>query len=57
MPKTNGNNKRHATQQSVNSAVNPNRRRDEDTRTPEELLTFIETKGQEVTSALAALRK
>ena len=38
-------------------AVNPNRRNAEDTRTPEELLAFIETKGQEVASALAALRK
>ena len=38
-------------------AVNPNRKNKEDTRTPEELLAFIETKGQEVASALAALRK
>jgi len=38
-------------------AVNPNRKNNEDTRTPEELLAFIEAKGQEVSSALAALRK
>jgi len=38
-------------------AVNPNRKSYEDTRTPDELLAFIETKGQEVASALAGLRK
>jgi type I restriction enzyme M protein len=37
-------------------AVNPNARRDEDTRTPEELLDIIEAKGREVAEALAALR-
>jgi type I restriction enzyme M protein len=37
-------------------AVNPNRKSDADTRTPEELLDFIETKGREVAEALASLR-
>ncbi len=37
-------------------AVNPNAKSNEDTRTPEELLDFIEAKGREVTEALAALR-
>ena len=37
-------------------AVNPNAKSDEDTRTPEELLDFIEAKGREVTEALATLR-
>jgi len=37
-------------------AVNPNAKRDEDTRTPEELLDIIEAKGREVAEALAALR-
>jgi type I restriction enzyme M protein len=38
-------------------AVNPNAKSDEDTRTPEELLDFIEEKGLEVAEALAVLRK
>ena len=38
-------------------AVNPNARNVEDTRTPEELLDLIETKGREVAEALATLRK
>jgi type I restriction enzyme M protein len=38
-------------------AVNPNRKSTEDTRTPEELLAVIESKGREVATALAALRK
>jgi len=38
-------------------AVNPNAKNDEDTRTPEELLDFIEAKGREVVEALALLRK
>jgi type I restriction enzyme M protein len=38
-------------------AVNPNAKNREDTRTPEELLDFIEAKGREVTEALVALRK
>ncbi|OGG48999.1 MAG: hypothetical protein A3F84_14275 [Candidatus Handelsmanbacteria bacterium RIFCSPLOWO2_12_FULL_64_10] len=38
-------------------AVNPNAKKDEDTRTPEELLNFIEAKGKEVAEALAALRR
>ncbi len=38
-------------------AVNPNAKKDEDTRTPEELLNFIEAKGKEVSEALAALRR
>jgi type I restriction enzyme M protein len=37
-------------------AVNPHAKRDEDIRTPEELLDFIEAKGKEVAEALAALR-
>jgi type I restriction enzyme M protein len=37
-------------------AVNPHARDAGDTRTPEELLDFIEAKGREVTDALAALR-
>jgi len=38
-------------------AVNPHAKKDEDTRTPEELLDLIEAKGREVTDAIAALRK
>jgi len=38
-------------------AVNPNRKSTEDTRTPDELLAFIEGKGKEVSESLAALRK
>ncbi|MGH2484696.1 MAG: HsdM family class I SAM-dependent methyltransferase, partial [Ktedonobacterales bacterium] len=38
-------------------AVNPNARREQDTRTPEELLDLIEEKGREVVEALAALRQ
>jgi type I restriction enzyme M protein len=37
-------------------AVNPNAKSNEDTRTPEELLEFIETKGKEIAEAIAALR-
>ncbi len=37
-------------------AVNPNAKRDEDTRTPEELLDIIESKGREVEEALKNLR-
>jgi type I restriction enzyme M protein len=37
-------------------AVNPNARRDEDLRTPEELLDLIEAKGREVSEAIASLR-
>ena len=37
-------------------AVNPHRKSDDDTRTPEELLDIIETKGREVAEAVAALR-
>jgi type I restriction enzyme M protein len=37
-------------------AVNPNAKSDEDTRTPEELLDFIEARGNEVTEALRKLR-
>ena len=37
-------------------AVNPNVKSVEDTRTPDELLDFIETKGREVSEALAMLR-
>ena len=38
-------------------AVNPHAKRDEDLRTPEELLDIIETKGREVAESIAALRK
>ena len=37
-------------------AVNPNRKPDEDTRTPEELLDIIEAKGREIDAAIAELR-
>lgn len=37
-------------------AVNPNAKSSEDTRTPAELLDFIEAKGREVAEALARLR-
>jgi type I restriction enzyme M protein len=37
-------------------AVNPNRRNQEDTRTPEELLALIEAKGREVAEVLAGIR-
>ncbi len=38
-------------------AVNPKAKRNQDIRTPEELLDLIEAKGREVAEALAALRK
>ncbi len=38
-------------------AVNPNAKREEDTRTPEELIDLIEAKGREISDALATLRK
>lgn len=37
-------------------AVNPNRKQEEDTRTPEELLLIIEAQEKEISSALGALR-
>jgi type I restriction enzyme M protein len=37
-------------------AVNPHKKPNVDTRTPEELMNLIEAKGKEVTDALAALR-
>ncbi len=37
-------------------AVNPNRKVEEDTRTPEELLSIIETQEKEISSAMTALR-
>jgi len=37
--------------------VNPHRKPDVDTRTPEELIAFIEAKGREIAEALAALRR
>jgi len=37
-------------------AVNPNRKVEEDTRTPEQLLDIIEAKGREVSEAVAKLR-
>lgn len=38
-------------------AVNPHRKPDVDTRTPEELMDIIEAKGREVAEALATLRR
>ena len=38
-------------------AVNPHKRPDVDTRTPEELMNIIEAKGQEIADALAMLRQ
>lgn len=38
-------------------AVNPNKKIEEDTRTPEELLSVIESQGTEVAKAISALRK
>jgi type I restriction enzyme M protein len=38
-------------------AVNPNAKSNEDTRTPEELLDLIETKGREVAEAVVELRR
>lgn len=38
-------------------AVNPNRKIKEDTRTSEELISIIETKGEEITKALAILKR
>jgi type I restriction enzyme M protein len=38
-------------------AVNPNAKADVDTRTPEELLDIIESKGREVDAAIAELRR
>ncbi|MFV1951557.1 MAG: class I SAM-dependent DNA methyltransferase [Nitrospinota bacterium] len=37
-------------------AVNPNRKTTEDTRTPEELISLIESQGSEITKALAILK-
>ena len=37
-------------------AVNPNRKVEEDTRTPAELITIIEDQGEEISKALAALK-
>jgi type I restriction enzyme M protein len=38
-------------------AVNPNAKREEDLRSPQELLDIIEQKGKEVRDALMNLRK
>ncbi|MGH9861408.1 MAG: recombinase family protein, partial [Candidatus Acidiferrales bacterium] len=38
-------------------AVNPHAKREEDTRTPEELLDLIEAKGREIAEALTVLRR
>lgn len=38
-------------------AVNPNKKPKIDTRTPQELLDIIETKGKEIAEALAILRR
>ena len=53
---SNVNGKRLATQQSVDQAVNPNKKPIVDTRTPEELMEIIAAKGKEVVDALASLR-
>ena len=37
-------------------AINPNRKQEEDTRTPDELLSIIEAQGAEISNALAELR-
>src|ERR1051325_9246004 len=52
------NNKAQAIEDAVYDlkAVNPNAKSVEDTRTPDELLDFIEAKGREVAEALAVLR-
>jgi type I restriction enzyme M protein len=39
------------------TAVNPNAKADEDTRTPEQLLDLIEAKGRDVAEAIAELRR
>ena len=65
---TRANGKRLATPQSVDAAiksicgydlkvVNPDAKKDEDTRTPEELLDLIGTKGREEAEAVATLHK
>ena len=38
-------------------AVNPNKKPDIDSRTPEDLLDIIEAKGREIAEALAVLRR
>jgi type I restriction enzyme M protein len=38
-------------------AVNPNRKRTEDHRTPEELLSIIESQGEEIKKVIARLRE
>jgi type I restriction enzyme M protein len=38
-------------------AVNPNRKPDQDKRTPEEILDLIDAKGQEAAQALSQLRQ
>jgi hypothetical protein len=52
----NRNGKRLATQQSVDQAVNSNKKPIVDTRTPEELMEIIAAKGKEIADALASLR-
>jgi type I restriction enzyme M protein len=37
-------------------AINPNRKQEEDTRTPAELLSIIEAQGIEISNSLSALR-
>jgi type I restriction enzyme M protein len=37
-------------------AVNPNAKHEEDNRTPDELIAFIEEKGREVAAALTELK-
>jgi len=38
-------------------AVNPNRKAEEDTRTPQELLSVIESRTEEIRDAIALLRE
>ena len=52
----NRNGKRLATQQSVDQAVNPNKKPIVDTRTPEELMEIIAAKGKEIADVPAVLR-
>jgi type I restriction enzyme M protein len=40
----------------ADKAVNPNAKGNEDTRTPEQLLDFIDIKGREISEALSVLR-
>ena len=43
-------------QSKLPTAVNPNRKNEEDTRTPEELLNIIEEQGRVISESIKALR-